>query len=179
MLRDAPLLSDIASFQDLSELPRSAAPSGPFPFDDAAEYDGLFENIARILNRSQAHHVLLVGERGVGKHTIIAELARRAVNSQPAFLGDKRIITADCRYVCPEDSRRMIVGILNTWVARTELFAMPVADSVRATRRRACGDWRAPLRGLPRGAGTTRQCGGACEHQACSHEQKEEIGRGS
>ncbi len=122
MLRDAPLLAEIASMQDLTDLARSAQGPGPFPFDDAHEYDCLFDGIARILHRSQAHHVLLVGERGVGKHSIVAELARRAVNGQPAFLADKRIITVDCRYVCPEDSRRMIFGILNQVGARPDLI---------------------------------------------------------
>jgi hypothetical protein len=121
MLRDVPLLAEIAPLQDLTELARSTQGPGPFPFDDAHEYDGLFDGIVRILHRSQANHVLLVGERGVGKNTIVAELARRGANGQPTFLADKRIITIDCRYVCPDDSRRMIVGILNHVGARPDL----------------------------------------------------------
>ncbi len=94
-----PLPPEFGLCQDLTELARTVPDSVPFPFQGAPEYDRLFDAIHRILHRSQAHHVLLVGERGVGKHTIVAELTRRAVKGQPAFLADKRIITVDCRYV--------------------------------------------------------------------------------
>jgi hypothetical protein len=142
------LPAHLAPGQDLTDLARNAMNCAPFPFEEAAEYDVLFDNIARILHRSQAHHVLLVGERGVGKQTVIAELARRAVNGQPAFLADKRIITVDCRYVCPAVSRRMIVGILNHVGARPDLVvAVDGFASLLTSRRRhrrlpaACCPW--------------------------------------
>src|SRR5207247_8464899 len=100
---------------------RAATSADPFPYDEAREYDALFDNLARILHRSQAHHVLLVGERGVGKQAILVDFARRAALGRPAFLGDKSVVSVDCRYTAPEDSRRVLVGILNHVGGRADL----------------------------------------------------------
>jgi ATP-dependent Clp protease ATP-binding subunit ClpA len=107
--------------EDLTALARVAGSAGPFPFDDAKEFDGTFDELARILHRSHAHHVLMVGERGVGKSTVLLEFARRAAAGQPSFLANKRIVCIDCRYVCPEDSRRALIAILNQVGERREL----------------------------------------------------------
>jgi Cdc6-like AAA superfamily ATPase len=46
----------------------------------------LFGDFARALHRLTNRHVLITGERGVGKTTVVKEFARRAVGGEWAFL---------------------------------------------------------------------------------------------
>jgi hypothetical protein len=52
----SPLPPDIVPSEDLTERARTSAGTGPFPFDEAREYDPTFDGIARILHRGLAHH---------------------------------------------------------------------------------------------------------------------------
>jgi len=119
---EAVLPPEIAPSQDFTEIALMVGAGGPFPFEGAREYDHVFDGIARLLHRGQAPHVLLVGERGVGTYAILAEFARRAAIGRPAFLSDKRVVIVDCRYVCPEESRRMIFDVLNHVGGRDDLI---------------------------------------------------------
>jgi ATP-dependent Clp protease ATP-binding subunit ClpC len=59
-----------------------------------------FEQMVHILGRSGKNNVVLVGEAGVGKRTIVEELVQRvASNSGPAFLGGKLFVAIDLSMV--------------------------------------------------------------------------------
>ncbi|MBA4182151.1 MAG: hypothetical protein C0506_16315 [Anaerolinea sp.] len=53
----------------------------------------------------------MVGERGVGKSTLLAEFARRAAFDR-GFLAAKRIIAVDCRHTPPDEARARLVAVL-------------------------------------------------------------------
>ena len=100
---------EIAPSDDLTNRSRKSATPAAYPFDDEPLYDALFDAVMRVLHRRKANHVLLTGERGVGKSTILAELARRAASGGIPFLHDKRFLSVDCRYV-PADEARGSLG---------------------------------------------------------------------
>lgn len=102
----------LAPSTDLTWLARSAdAPPGS-PFDGESAYDAVFAALSRALHRRQHPHILLVGERGVGKSTLVAELARRAARNRSGFLSAKRFLSVDCRYVTPDEARPRLTGVL-------------------------------------------------------------------
>jgi ATP-dependent Clp protease ATP-binding subunit ClpC len=100
----------IAASEDLTWHARQASPSSS-PFDDDPTAERLFDALARALHRRQYPNVLLVGDRGVGKSAIIAELARRAA-SHGGFLSAKRFLSVDCRYLVPDEARPRLAAIL-------------------------------------------------------------------
>jgi ATP-dependent Clp protease ATP-binding subunit ClpA len=109
---NTPLLlpPQIAASEDLTwQARRSTHSSSPFNDDPAA--DRLFDALCRALHRRQYPNILLVGERGVGKSTLIAELARRATHDT-GFLTTKRFLAVDCRYSVPDEARPRLAAIL-------------------------------------------------------------------
>ena len=72
------------------------------------------------LHRRQ--HVLLVGERGVGKNTLVTELARRGVIGKIPFLQHKRVLAVDCRYVPADESRHRLTAIVNFLAPQRDLL---------------------------------------------------------
>jgi hypothetical protein len=87
------LSPEIAPSVDLSHRLRTQEMAEGYPFDGEPSYQPLFEAMTRVLHRRQTRHVLLVGERGVGKTTIVAELARRSAMGKSTFLADRRFVT--------------------------------------------------------------------------------------
>ena len=73
---------------------------------------GLFDRVSRLLFRREQNHVVLTGEKGVGKTTLLREFARRAAAGQLPFLADSRFVRFDCRNVPAEDSRPCLEAIL-------------------------------------------------------------------
>lgn len=109
-------------WEDLTERAGTAPLVETFPFDGVAQYEKLFEAIARVLHRRRAHHVLLTGERDVGKSMVIAELARRAALGRIPFLKERRFINVDCRYVPADESRERLFALLAEVQHRPELI---------------------------------------------------------
>lgn len=107
------LPGELAPSEDLTFQAGAAAGGDVSPFDGDPQYERLFGQIARALCRRGAHHVLLGGERGVGKVTVLAELARRGACGRVPFLRDKRFVLADCRYTAPEESRQRLMNLLS------------------------------------------------------------------
>jgi ATP-dependent Clp protease ATP-binding subunit ClpC len=130
---------ELASCEDLSHLTRGAARDGEYPFDLDPQYAKLFADLARAFHRSQARHVVLVGERGVGHGTIITELARRVTVGQIPFLANNRIVAIDCRYVPCEESRERLTAILAHVAQRSEIIACfdGFANLMRSDRGRS------------------------------------------
>jgi ATP-dependent Clp protease ATP-binding subunit ClpA len=111
----------LAPSEDLTRRAREGAIAMPFPFDGEPRYEQLFDALARVLHRRQRHHALLVGERGVGKTTLVAELARRAAVGRIPFLARRRFLSVDCRYVPPDESRQQLAALLAHVASRPEL----------------------------------------------------------
>ncbi len=120
---DAPfrLPPQLAASEDLTYRARSSAAPAEFPFDGVPQYERLFDALARVLHRRQLHHVLLAGERGVGKSTVVAELARRAAAGSIPFLARARFLSVDCRYVSPDESRQRLAALLAHVADRPDL----------------------------------------------------------
>jgi ATP-dependent Clp protease ATP-binding subunit ClpA len=112
---------EIAPSEDLTHRAGTAVLPAILPFDGVPQYDRLFDAVTRALHRRWANHVLLVGERGVGKTTLVAELARRAAIGQIASLGRARFLSVDCRHIPVDESRQRLVALLNHVVGRAEL----------------------------------------------------------
>jgi ATP-dependent Clp protease ATP-binding subunit ClpA len=111
---DAPSLlpPQLAPSEDLTQQARAVPADLAFPFDGEPAYDRLFDALARVLHRRRVNHVLLTGERGVGKTTILSELARRAVSGAIPFLAARRFLRVDCRYIPADESRQRLAAIL-------------------------------------------------------------------
>lgn len=114
-----------APADDLFQLPPSLAPSEDLtqkataesisddgPIRNSPAYEDVFDRICRVLHRRTAHHVLLVGERGVGQSAILAELALRIARGEIPFLDEQRVLSVDCRYVAPAESAPRLAAIL-------------------------------------------------------------------
>lgn len=110
---DAPVLlpPEIAPSEDLTWQARRAEFVSGSPFDGDLLFDRLFDALARALHRRHRPHALLVGERGVGKSTLIAEFARRAAFDR-GFLASKRVLSVDCRHTAPDLTRARLVAVL-------------------------------------------------------------------
>lgn len=104
-------VAEIATVVDLTRQTKALDAERPDPLEGEAAYEELFDRLARALHRSDAHAVL-VGERGVGQTTLLAELARRVAAGRLAAIQGKRILLADCRYTNPALSSRRLLAIL-------------------------------------------------------------------
>ncbi len=112
---------ELGPVDDLTERAREYGVSADTPFDGVPAYDAVFDAIARALHRRTARHVLLTGERGVGKSAVVAELARRAILGRPAFLRDLRMVHLNCRHVPPDESRARLAALLDAVADRADL----------------------------------------------------------
>ena len=65
----------------------------------------------------------LVGERGVGKTTIIAEQRGETAGGGIPFLAKARFLLIDARFIPPEESRHQFVAILEHLAERSEIVA--------------------------------------------------------
>ncbi len=117
------LPAGLAPSDDLTHRAQHALPLETLPFTGEPCYERLFEAICRGLHRRQAQHLLLTGERGVGKSTIVAELARRAAQGQIGFLREKRFIWIDARHTPPMEKGPRLAAILAHLASRPNLVA--------------------------------------------------------
>ncbi|MBV9124099.1 MAG: ATP-dependent Clp protease ATP-binding subunit [Planctomycetes bacterium] len=114
---------ELAPSEDLTQKASAAGDGRPSPFDAVPAYQKVFEEVARILHRRRAHHVLLVGERGVAKTTVLAELARRAAAGEISPLAGSRFLYVDCRYFAPEEGRERLAVLLALLAGQRDLVA--------------------------------------------------------
>ncbi len=84
------LPADIAPSEDLTFRARTAAQPAQLPYDGDRAYERVFDAVTRTFHSLQTRHVLLIGERGVGKTTALAELARRAATGAVPLLAECR-----------------------------------------------------------------------------------------
>lgn len=115
------LPSHVLPSDDLTFAARRADPGPGYPYDGEPAYDRLFDSLARPLHRRQHPHALLVGERGVGKLTLLAEFARRAALGRFPFLAARRFVRVDGRYIPPDESRPRLAAALAHVADRPDL----------------------------------------------------------
>jgi ATP-dependent Clp protease ATP-binding subunit ClpA len=88
----------------------------------ALHLDPYFDTMTRALYRRKNNHVLVTGLRGVGKTTLVRELARKAAAGDIDFLKRKRFILVDCAAIAPQESKDKIEGILTHVAGRSDLI---------------------------------------------------------
>lgn len=117
-----PLLlpSHVAPSEDWTWLARRGSTDPP-PFDGDRGALRVFDGLARALHRRALPHAVLVGEKGVGKSTLLAEFSRRAAQSGSGFLAAKRFLAVDGRYVPADDARPRLLAILGHTVPHPNL----------------------------------------------------------
>jgi ATP-dependent Clp protease ATP-binding subunit ClpA len=119
---DAPFLlpPEVAPSDDLTARARNTEPPADPPFDGLVLYERLFDELTRALHH---RHALLVGQRGVGKATLVAELARRAAAGTVPGLTGKHFLAIDCRHVPADESRQRLSALLHHVAPRPDLVA--------------------------------------------------------
>lgn len=80
-----------------------------------------FDTLARALYRRTHNHVLITGRKGVGKATVVNELARRAAFGKIAFLANRTFLWLDAEQVGPEESRGCFETLLMACEGRSGL----------------------------------------------------------
>ncbi|MFJ9616189.1 AAA family ATPase [Streptomyces noursei] len=109
------LPSALPPAEDLTWLARTRALPG------ARHVDGYVDALCRALHRGTDRHVLLTGLPGVGRTTVLRELARRAAAGEIPFLRRRRFVRVDCRGVAPEQSRKQLESLLDVVGGRTDM----------------------------------------------------------
>lgn len=102
-----------------------------------------FEALARAFYSRRTRHVLLTGSKGVGKTTVVRELANRTQVGELPFLSDARFLWIDCRNVGPEDSRACLESILTA--AQNEPNVVLCLDGIASLVKRPQGGDNKPL----------------------------------
>lgn len=111
----------------------------------------LFLRLARCLTRRGAFHVVLVGDRGVGKTTVLRELARRAFAGELPRLNETRFVRLEAGLIPPHDAPAVLAAVLSQAAAcspaarsRSEDVDPPVRPG-SGPRLVICLDGLAPL----------------------------------
>ncbi len=119
---DVPILlpQEVAASDDLTWHARRMGPGGGSPYASDPLFDHLFDALARALHRREHPHALLVGERGVGKSTLVAEFARRAAHDR-GFLAAKRVLAVDGRHTPPDEARAKLTAVLEHTAPHADL----------------------------------------------------------
>jgi ATP-dependent Clp protease ATP-binding subunit ClpA len=101
--------------EDLTWLAHSGAIS------EACHVDRYFDALCRALHRGTDRHVLITGLPGVGRTTLLRELARRADAGEIPFLRRRRFVRVDCRDVAPDRSAAQLISLISHVGGRTDL----------------------------------------------------------
>jgi len=117
---DGPLLvpSQLFPSQDLTFLARCGGivpAAGSLANDESVALGALphlVDSMARALHRRRSRHVLVTGQRGVGKTTLVWEFARRTASGDIPFLQESRILWVDVHDVAPDESRPRFMALL-------------------------------------------------------------------
>lgn len=82
----------------------------------------VYLRLARVLCRQAQNHVLLIGDRGVGKTALLRELARRAWSGEVPFLKERRFVRVDCSLIPPDDSTAILEALFSQLAGNSRLI---------------------------------------------------------
>ena len=100
------------------------------------------EELQKVLYSRSLRHAVITGEEGVGKTTIVRELARRTAACEVPFLNGKTVLRIDVCNVGPEDSRGCLETIF-TALSTSDLIVC--LDGMAHLLRRQQGGSNKPL----------------------------------
>lgn len=101
------------------------------------------DQVCRGLYREPRQHVVLTGRKGVGKTTLLHQLADIAEGGQVPFLSHCRVLWMDCQNVGPEDSRACLESIF-AGVSRLDGLVLCL-DGLNALLKKSGGGTNKPL----------------------------------
>ena len=109
-------------------IPSNVAPSEDLTFlaeagriEPSVEQNLLIDRIKRGLHKRMNCHVLITGERGVGKTQLVRELARRISLGEIPFLKRKKIVWVNCDGIPPDQSRARFHDIVSAVKGRNDV----------------------------------------------------------
>jgi ATP-dependent Clp protease ATP-binding subunit ClpA len=114
--------SEILPATDLTALVAGTHDLKTAAYENAPQYQRIFEQIVRAFYRQQARHVILISERGVGNAAILTELARRGLQRAHAALAERTILLLNARNVPPEVSRQVLYGTISELLEQPNLI---------------------------------------------------------
>jgi ATP-dependent Clp protease ATP-binding subunit ClpC len=90
------------------------------------------QSIMQVLGRTKKNNVLLIGEPGVGKSTVLGALALRMIEENvPEILKDKRLISLDVASLLSSDGQQKMSAVLDEIVqAGNVILAVPEVQSL-------------------------------------------------
>lgn len=80
------------------------------------------EQIKRGLHKRDNNHILITGQAGVGKTTIVRQLAWQIAHDKIPFLRRKKILWVDCAEINPEESREKLEQIIVAVKGRNDVI---------------------------------------------------------
>ncbi|QDT76778.1 ATP-dependent Clp protease ATP-binding subunit ClpC [Gimesia maris] len=81
-------------------------------YQDSNSNETFFQRMARGLYRDLDRHLILSGQKGIGKTAVVNEFARLALENEFPFLSQKTFLWFDCSAVGSEDSRGCLESLL-------------------------------------------------------------------
>ncbi len=103
---------DLTSLAQGGKLLPAVTGAADGPNGSVGSCSNLIDAMARALFRRRCRHILVTGQCGVGKTTVVWELARRAAAGEISFLKDERFLWVDAQDVSPEESRPRFAALL-------------------------------------------------------------------
>lgn len=86
------------------------------------EKKGYFDSIQKGLFRRKNNHILITGLKGIGKTSLVFELALRSARGDIPFLKKKRFLWIDCSNILLNESKQKFEAIISFVASRTDLI---------------------------------------------------------